>query len=165
MDDNPDVKENQSKLSSQDQTHLDQAAIKRRLMRPCQAGDPPIRCFIEREKGGMVDIHPTLRLYTEGSSDQKPRFVMAAKKRTQSRTSYFLISSEMDPNDRASESVVGKVRGNAVGSQYMIYDGGLGPDKTISPSSLRKSNPLPSLNSFSCFSFPLYSNLLSSFPA
>jgi len=64
---------------------------------------------------------------------------MSARKKTTSKTSYYLISMDQEPqDDRGSESVLGKVRGNAVGSQYLITDGGLAPDKAVAPSMLRK---------------------------
>eukprot|EP00595_Chromulina_sp_UTEXLB2642_P000070 CAMPEP_0196762128 /NCGR_PEP_ID=MMETSP1095-20130614/1495_1 /TAXON_ID=96789 ORGANISM="Chromulina nebulosa, Strain UTEXLB2642" /NCGR_SAMPLE_ID=MMETSP1095 /ASSEMBLY_ACC=CAM_ASM_000446 /LENGTH=264 /DNA_ID=CAMNT_0042112507 /DNA_START=514 /DNA_END=1308 /DNA_ORIENTATION=+ len=53
-------------------------------------------------------------------------------------TSYYLVSMEYEPSDRGSEAVLGKIRGNAVGSEYVVYDHGLSPEKTVAPSLLRK---------------------------
>ena len=115
---------------------------KRWLMRPCTAGDPPIQCYVEREKSGIGNMFTTYKLFMEGyESDvegKSARFLMASKKKTSSRTSYYLISMEEDCADRGSEQVLGKVRGNALGTQYTIYDHGMSIDKAGTPSSLRK---------------------------
>lgn len=37
-----------------------------------------------------------------------------------------------------AEYIVGKLKGNAVGSQYMIVDNGRSPEKATGPSMLRK---------------------------
>jgi hypothetical protein len=64
---------------------------------------------------------------------------MSARKKTTSKTSYYLISMDQEPqDDRGSESVLGKVRGNAVGSQYLITDGGLAPDKAVAEATVRQ---------------------------
>lgn len=113
--------------------------MKRWLTRPCAPDDPPVMCYVERHRDGFSRINPTYKCYLEGSDGQGPRFLMAAKKKTGSKTSYYLISTDMDhQDDRGSESVLGKVRGNSVGSQYLITDHGVKPDKTVAPSMLRK---------------------------
>lgn len=53
-------------------------------------------------------------------------------------TSYYLVSLHPNADDRGSEQVLGKIRGNSVGSQYLITDHGLAPEKAIAPSMLRK---------------------------
>ena len=114
--------------------------VKRWLFRPCVPGDPPILCYVERHRTGFGALTPTTyKCFSEGTDGQGPRFLMSAKKKTTSKTSYYLISMDQEPqDDRGSESVLGKVRGNAVGSQYLITDGGLAPDKAVAPSMLRK---------------------------
>ncbi len=65
--------------------------------------------------------------------------MMAAKKHAAKKTSYYLVSLDKNPTvDRGSDQVLGKVRGNAVGSRYLITDHGLPPEKTVAPSMLRK---------------------------
>ena len=114
--------------------------VKRLLFRPCVPGDPPILCYVERHRVGFGAITPnTYKCFLEGSEGQGPRFLMSAKKKTTSKTSYYLLSLDQEPqDDRGSESVLGKVRGNSVGSQYLITDAGLAPDKAVAPSMLRK---------------------------
>lgn len=113
--------------------------MKRWLLRPCAPNDPPVLCYVERHRVGFGRINPTYKCFLEGSDDQGPRFLMAAKKKSGSQTSYYLISLDLDDqSDRGSDSVLGKVRGNSVGSQYLITDSGLAPDKAVAPSMLRK---------------------------
>ena len=115
--------------------------MKRWLLRPCAPKDPPVLCYVERHRVGFGRINPTYKCFLEGSDDQGPRFLMAAKKKSGSQTSYYLISLDLDDqSDRGSDSVLGKVRGNSVGSQYLITDSGIAPDKAVAPSMLRKVN-------------------------
>jgi hypothetical protein len=129
------------------------------LLRPCLPGGDSIQCFVERDKGGMGTMNPTYRCYQEGGENGK--FLMAARKKAGSKTSYYLISLEKDAEDRGSDAVLGKIRGNAVspcqhvsadaevakyaccyqiGSKYIIVDHGLAPEKTAAPSMLRKEH-------------------------
>lgn len=113
--------------------------LKRWLTRPCAPGDPPVMCYVERHRVGLGRINPTYKCFLEGNGGKSSRFLMAAKKKNGSKTSYYLISLDMDHRgDRGSESVLGKVRGNSVGSQYLITDHGIAPDKAVAPSMLRK---------------------------
>ena len=113
--------------------------MKRWLLRPCPPGEPPLMCYDERHRIGFGRINPTYKCYLERSDGQGPRFLMAAKKKNGSKTSYYLISLDIDSqDDRGAESVLGKVRGNSVGSQYLITDHGIAPDKAVAPSMLRK---------------------------
>mmetsp|Transcript_11899 Transcript_11899/g.19645 ORF Transcript_11899/g.19645 Transcript_11899/m.19645 type:complete len:561 (+) Transcript_11899:86-1768(+) len=69
------------------------------------------------------------------------RFLMSACKRVANKTSYYLISIDPDAaDDRGSETVLGKIRGNAIGSRYIITDHGLAPGKAVAPSMLRKEH-------------------------
>lgn len=126
---------------------------KRWLSRSCSMSDRnTMKCYVERERSsfGMATIY---RCYLEPSNNNDAatstvpagsdgaRFLMAAKKRVVNKTSYYLLS--LDPNDfddRGSESVLGKVRGNAIGSRYLITDHGLAPEKAVAPSMLRKEH-------------------------
>jgi tubby-related protein 1 len=65
-------------------------------------------------------------------------FLMAAKKKAAKATPYLLVSMERQPEDRGSNKVLGKVRGNTVGSQYSIVDSGMAPGKTHAPSTIRR---------------------------
>jgi hypothetical protein len=81
----------------------------------------------------------------KGSGDSTPsnaRFLVLATKQTNSKTSSYLFSCENGSqntiDDRGSEYVLGKLKGNAIGSQYLIVDNGRSPEKTTGPSMTRK---------------------------
>jgi hypothetical protein len=121
------------------------AMSKNWLMRPCAPNEPPMLCFVEREKPtfGALSGGTIYRMYMEVGNDvRRAKFLMSAKKILSKRTSYYLVSTEMEPNDdRGGDEVLGKVRANAVGSRYLLTDHGLAPDKTQAPSMLRKVSP------------------------
>jgi hypothetical protein len=112
---------------------------KRWLARPFNKGErSTMKCFVERERQ-TFSMQTVYRCYLEGGEGQQPRFMMSAKKIVGKKTSYYLLSLDENPSDdRGSETVIGKVRGNAVGSRYIVTDHGLAPDKTAAPSMLRK---------------------------
>lgn len=129
---------------------------KRWLSKPCSYRDQTLKCYITREKGTMT-LQPTVyRCFLEfestddESDDERPkpppqgRFMMSAKKKIVKRngSSYYLISLDYDPNldDRGSESMLGKMRGNNVGNRYLVTDHGLPPEKTVVPSMRRKEH-------------------------
>lgn len=112
---------------------------KRWLTRPLSSGDRhAMKCFVERERSNL-GLHVVYRCFLEGEDGQAPRFMMSAKKKVVKQSSYYLLSLDMDPDDdRGSEAVVGKIRGNAVGSRYIITDHGIAPDRSVAPSTFRK---------------------------
>ena len=125
--------------------------MKRWLTRPCRPEDPAIMCFIERGRNGLGQVNNVYRCYLESSKavdkirggrseeEHSAKFLMSAKKRSGSKTSNYLISTDLQPtDDRGSFSVLGKLRSDAFGSRYAIVDGGLSPEKCITPSTLRK---------------------------
>ncbi len=129
---------------NQNPTDLQQEQLnttKRWLARPCNRNERAMmKCYVERERSTFA-MSTTYRCYLEGNDQQQQngRFMMSAKKIVGKKTSYYLLSLEQDPtDDRGSETVIGKVRGNAVGSKYILTDHGVAPDKTVAPSMLRK---------------------------
>ncbi|KAA0160650.1 hypothetical protein FNF31_04201 [Cafeteria roenbergensis] len=76
---------------------------------------------------------PIWRLYSEGDD----QFLMSAQKRGASRTSNFLLATELVPT-RGSGRVVGKVRSNFAGSVYTIFDSGMAPEDAVTDASLRR---------------------------
>ncbi|VDD91915.1 unnamed protein product [Enterobius vermicularis] len=93
--------------------------------------DMTYRCRITRDKKGVDrGIYPTYYLHLE--QDQKNRiFLLAARKRKKSKTANYLIS--VDPTDmsRVGNSFIAKVRSNALGTQFTIYDNGKNPKKDV----------------------------------
>ena len=128
--------------SKQQPTHIStsqMAEMKKFLNKSCNLSDPPLCCYVERYKVGYM-MQPLYLCYMEGQQNHNSRFLMSAKKKMSSKTSYFLLSLEQDPNenDRGNDAILGKVRGNAVGSQYLVTDAGMSLQKAVSPSSLRQ---------------------------
>lgn len=107
------------------------------LTRPCPKGEPPLLCYVERVRN-LLTMQTTFRCYMEPTEDQSARFLMAAKKKPGKQASYYLVSMEFNPEDRGSEALLGKIRANTIGSQYIVTDHGLAPDRTQAPSTLRK---------------------------
>ena len=78
---------------------------------------------------------------------QSARFLILATKQTNSKTSSYLFSCENNSiDDRGSEYILGKLKGNAVGSQYLIVDNGRSPEKATGPSMTRKVCTIMHLN-------------------
>jgi tubby and related proteins len=122
------------------EAQMEQLSVtKRWLVRPVSKGErSSMKCFVERERNGF-GMSTTYRCYLEGNEGQPARFMMSAKKKTGKQSSYYLISLDMNPSDdRGSETVLGKIRGNTVGSRYIITDHGIAPEKTAAPSMFRK---------------------------
>ncbi|KPP79052.1 tubby protein-like, partial [Scleropages formosus] len=77
-----------------------------------------IQCRITRDRRGMEKgIYPMYYLHLE-KSDGKRVFLMAGRKRKKSKTSNYLIS--VDPTDlsRDTESYIGKLRSNVLGTKF-----------------------------------------------
>lgn len=73
-------------------------------------------------------MYPTYYLHME-REDGRKIFLLAGRKRKKSTTSNYLIS--VDPTDlgRESETFVGKLRSNRLGTQFTVYDNGAAPGK------------------------------------
>lgn len=106
---------------------LDLSDIKSFLSRPAPTG-PLIQCHIQRSKMGFMQSYAkyTLVLRQPG---QPERVLMAARKRGQSKSSNYLISLDSDDLTRDSGSYFGKLRSNFIGTEFVLYDAGLSPDK------------------------------------
>ncbi|KAF6289293.1 TUB like protein 2 [Rhinolophus ferrumequinum] len=100
--------------------------------------DRMVQCCISRDKRGVdKGMFPFYYLYLEVAEDQK-HFLLAARKRKMSKTSNYLIS--LDPTDlsRNGNNFMGKVRSNALGTKFTIFDNGVNPErKNYVPESAR----------------------------
>ncbi|XP_062330619.1 tubby protein homolog [Osmerus eperlanus] len=91
--------------------------------------DTTIQCRITRDRRGVEKgMYPTYYLHME-KEDGKRVFLMAGRKRKKCKTSNYLIS--IDPTDlsRDTNSYIGKLRSNVLGTKFTVYDGGENPDK------------------------------------
>lgn len=82
--------------------------------------DTPIQCFIKRERATS-----TYRLYlglTPALAGDMSKLLLAAKKTRRATSTEFLISLSADDFSRASNSFIGKLRSNFLGTKFTIYD-------------------------------------------
>lgn len=100
--------------------------------------DQVIKCRITRDKKGVDrTVYPTYYLHLE-RDDGRKIFLLAGRKRKKSATSNYLIS--IDPTDlaRESDTFVGKLRSNRLGTQFTVYDNGDNPKKGVANSKTRR---------------------------
>ena len=110
--------------SIQDLDADDPAMMRTFLMRPCPKSLGTIKCYIKRNKGLKNALFPEYRVYLQDTNT----FLMTSKKRMGNTTSNYLISmGRNDCDNRNSPNVLGKVRSNFLGTEYLIYDGGRNP--------------------------------------
>ncbi|XP_049643518.1 LOW QUALITY PROTEIN: tubby-related protein 2-like [Suncus etruscus] len=98
------------------------------VMQPVFRGQT-LKCRICRDNHGVDKaMFPIYYLFLE-DSDTRRQFLMAGRKRKGSRTSNYLIS--LDPIDlsRNGDNFVGKVRANALGTKFTIFDKGVNPQR------------------------------------
>ncbi|KAL5558023.1 hypothetical protein UlMin_034234 [Ulmus minor] len=82
--------------------------------------DAPIQCFIKRERATS-----TYRLYlglTPALAEDMSKLLLAARKIRRATSTEFLISLVGDDFSRASNSYIGKLRSNFLGTKFVIYD-------------------------------------------
>ncbi|KAF8362541.1 tub-1 [Pristionchus pacificus] len=85
------------------------------------------KCIINRDKNGMdKGMFPTYYLHLE-SNNKKKIFLLAARKRKKCKTANYLISTDPTRLLRTGEGFIGKVRSNAIGTSFTVYDEGKNP--------------------------------------
>jgi tubby and related proteins len=113
---------------------LDMSNLREFLHRPLPLAAGIVPCYIERGKGGLFKGAPTYSLYTK----EGDRFLLAARKRSGQRTSNYVISSDKRDLSREGPGFLGKLRGNFLGTEYVVYDDGASPEDKKSASALRR---------------------------
>lgn len=98
------------------------------LMNPFPKEKGIIQCSIKRNKGLKNALFPEYRIYLKSSSSKTETFLMTSKKRVGNKTSNYLISMSRNDHEKNSDSILGKLRSNFLGTEYMIYDNGKNPD-------------------------------------
>lgn len=99
-----------------------------------------MRCTITRDKKGVEKgWYPSYYLHWERDADKR-FFLLAARRRKKCVTGSYLISIDPTQMSRDAKSFVGKVRANAVGTFFTVYDNGNNPKKigNVPPDSLRQ---------------------------
>lgn len=82
--------------------------------------DGPIQCFIRRERATS-----TYRLYlglSPALSGDRSKLLLAARKMRRATSTDFVISLVEDDFSRSSNTYVGKLRSNFLGTKFTIYD-------------------------------------------
>ncbi|XP_065199555.1 protein king tubby-like isoform X1 [Planococcus citri] len=88
-------------------------------------------CRITRDRKGMDrGLYPTYFLHLEKDLGKKI-FLLAGRKRKKSSTSNYLISTDPTDLSRGSESFVGKLRSNLLGTQFTVFNNGRSPFKSF----------------------------------
>ncbi|XP_061611513.1 tubby protein homolog isoform X1 [Phyllopteryx taeniolatus] len=91
--------------------------------------DATVQCRVTRDRRGVEKgMYPTYYLHME-KDDGKRVFLMAGRKRKRSKTSNYLISTDPTNLSRDTSCYIGKLRSNALGTKFTVYDGGENPDK------------------------------------
>uniref|UniRef100_A0A8C6UEW0 Si:dkey-220f10.4 n=1 Tax=Neogobius melanostomus TaxID=47308 RepID=A0A8C6UEW0_9GOBI len=88
-----------------------------------------IQCRVTRDRRGMEKgMFPTYYLHLE-KEDGKRVFLMAGRKRKKCKTANYLISTDPTNLSRNTNSYIGKLRSNVLGTKFTVYDGGENPEK------------------------------------
>ncbi|RCN42054.1 Tub family protein, partial [Ancylostoma caninum] len=96
------------------------------------------KCSITRDKRGVdKGIYPTYYLHLE-REDKKKIFLLAARRRKKSTTANYLISTDATDLKREGTAFVGKVRSNAIGTMFTLYDCGANPKKSTITTDVRQ---------------------------
>merc|ERR1719446_177 len=103
---------------------IDTTDLRAFLMRSGPQG-AMVQCYIQRRKTGLGRLFPTYEIYLK-DGDQ---FLLAARKRKKNKSSNYLISLDKDDLSRNSGNFFGKLRANFIGTEFVLYDKGVNPDK------------------------------------
>ncbi|KAL7223911.1 hypothetical protein ACSBR1_025387 [Camellia fascicularis] len=81
--------------------------------------DSPIQCFIKRDRATSI-----YRMYfgLTPSENENDKLLLAAKRIRRATCTGFLISLVADDFSRASNTFVGKLRSNFLGTKFTVYD-------------------------------------------
>lgn len=83
----------------------------------------PVQCYIKRCRSGLQKLWPYYVLY----SQDPDKFLLAGRRRKKNKQSTYLISTSEKDLSRKSDSYIGKVKSNFVGTEFTIYDSGANP--------------------------------------
>ncbi|XP_066564779.1 tubby protein homolog isoform X2 [Amia ocellicauda] len=88
-----------------------------------------LQCRITRDRRGVErGVYPTYYLHLE-RQDGTRVFLMAGRKRKKSKTSNYLISTDPTDLSRDTDSYIGKLRSNVLGTRFTVYGRGENPEK------------------------------------
>ncbi|XP_011486465.1 tubby protein-like isoform X1 [Oryzias latipes] len=123
-----ELSSSENELEEQPSSPMSTEDVEKFALRPAPR-DVTIQCRITRDRRGLEKgIYPTYYLHME-KEDGKRVFLMAGRKRKKSKTSNYLISTDPTNLSRDTSSYIGKLRSNALGTKFTVYDGGENPEK------------------------------------
>ncbi|RVW51816.1 Tubby-like F-box protein 5 [Vitis vinifera] len=94
--------------------------------------DSPIQCFIRRDRATSTYLLYFGLTPSEGQSD---KLLLAARRIRRPTSTDFVISLVADDFSRASNTYVGKLRSNFLGTKFTIYDSQPPYDTAVQPNS------------------------------
>jgi len=103
---------------------IDTSDLRAFLMRPGPQG-AMVQCYIQRRKTGLARLFPTYEIFLK-DGDQ---FLLAARKRKKKKSSNYVISLDRDDLGRHTGSFFGKLRSNFIGTEFILYDKGVNPER------------------------------------
>ena len=101
------------------------------LLKPCMRKEI-LKCRMIRKRG-IVGSYPVFEMLLDipGIPEDKA-FLLCARKRKKSKSSYYVISMKRDSLTRDSEGYIAKLRGNILGSEYTLFRKTADSDKEVS---------------------------------
>lgn len=145
MNDEPSLQH----IKSLESVNLDDPKYMRSfLTKPCPKGLGTIECCIKRNKTIKNVLFPEYRMYLRDGKTEL--CLMTSKKRAGSTTSNYLISMGRNDHDRSSESVIGKLRSNFLGTEYHIYNDGKNPELDESHYDEKNDGEITDLSEIRC---------------
>ncbi|RUS21594.1 tubby C-terminal-like domain-containing protein [Jimgerdemannia flammicorona] len=109
-------------------------------MRPIPYGTK-VLCQITRRRDGVDKLYPRYDMFIEDARLHTRTLMMSARKRKKSQTSHYVVSGRAFPRTRTEasasvlgrgterECVLGKVRSNFLGTNFIVYSLGRNPFK------------------------------------
>ncbi|OMO84447.1 hypothetical protein COLO4_22054 [Corchorus olitorius] len=97
--------------------------------------DAPIQCFIRRDRATSTYLLFYGLVPSEGEND---KLLLAARKVRRATCTDFVISLVADDFSRASNTYVGKLRSNFLGTKFTVFDS-QPPCDSMSPSTIRSN--------------------------
>ncbi|KAJ1975898.1 hypothetical protein H4R34_004171, partial [Dimargaris verticillata] len=101
-----------------------------------------LQCKILRKRSGKKH-EPQYFLHIEDRHGLPGLFLLSARKRKKSRNSCYLVGRSKEQLIVDSSQVLGRVRSNFLGTEFVVYGPGSPPDKRPSPTSSSVSSAPP----------------------
>jgi tubby-related protein 1 len=104
---------------------LNLANMREFLTTPVPKSAGTVLCYIRRDKSGIHRLHPVYSLWLK----EGDRFLLQSKKRSNNKTSNYIISMGSSPADldKVSSTYLGKLRSNFMGTEFQVSD----PHRTL----------------------------------